>query len=67
MNTEIVKVYDHTKVRQATPVKESVMFESILQKILSLLVVFGLAVPDAAAATENINSHKVETGQYQQI
>jgi hypothetical protein len=47
--------------------KESDMFVSILQKILSLLVVFGLVVPDAAVATENMSSHKVETGQYQQV
>lgn len=43
------------------------MFVRILQKILPLLVVFGLSVPDAAVATENINSHRVVAGQYQQV
>jgi hypothetical protein len=47
--------------------KESVMFENILQKTLTLLVVFSLAASGAAVATENMSSHKVETGPYQQV
>lgn len=43
------------------------MFESILQKILGFLVVLSLVASGAAVATENMSSHKVETGQYQQI
>ena len=43
------------------------MFESLLQKIIAFLVVFNLVASGAAGATENMSSHKVETGQYQQI
>ena len=43
------------------------MLKSILQKILGFLVVFSLVASGAVVATENMSSHKVETGQYQQI
>jgi hypothetical protein len=43
------------------------MFESILQKILALLVVFILAPSDVAAATENRSGHRVETGSHQVV
>lgn len=43
------------------------MFESILQKILTLLVVFILAPSDVAAATESRIGHRVETGSHQQV
>ena len=43
------------------------MLKSILQKILGFLVMFSLVASGAAAATENMSSHRVETGQYQQI
>ncbi|MDZ4141561.1 MAG: hypothetical protein U1C48_06085 [Methylotenera sp.] len=43
------------------------MFESILQKILTLLVMFSLMASGVVTATENMSSHRVETGQYQQV
>lgn len=43
------------------------MLKSILQKVLGFLVIFGLAASGATVATENMSSHRVEIGQYQQI
>jgi len=43
------------------------MLKGILQKTLALLAVFSLVTSGTAGATENMSSHKVETGQYQQI
>lgn len=67
MNSELIRDHDRTNVRQAMIGKEKDMLKSIIQKILALLAVFSLVVSCAAGATENMSSHKVETGQYQQI